>query len=60
MLGILPDIRSQVQRLRYEANEFKFNNGYDMPVHALSRRMADLCQVIHPFFICFTIYQARL
>ena len=60
MLGILPDIRSQVQRLRYEANEFKFNNGYDMPVHALSRRMADLCQVIHPFFICFMIYQARL
>ena len=24
---MIPDIRSQVQRLRYEAQEFKFNNG---------------------------------
>lgn len=45
MLGILPDIRSQVERLRYEANEFKFNNGYPMPVHVLSKRIADICQV---------------
>ena len=39
------DIRSQVERLRYEANEFKFNNGYPMPVHVLAKRIADLCQV---------------
>ena len=39
------DIRSQVERLRYEANEFKFNNGYPMPVHVLSKRIADICQV---------------
>jgi 20S proteasome subunit alpha 1 len=39
------DIRSQVERLRYEANDFKFNNGYPMPVHALAQRIADLCQV---------------
>lgn len=45
MLGILPDIRSQVERLRYEANEFKFNNGYSMPVHVLAKRIADICQV---------------
>lgn len=45
MLGLLPDIRAQVDRIRYEANEFKFNNGYAMPVHVLARRIADICQV---------------
>ena len=39
------DIRAQVERLRYEANEFRFNNGYEMPVHVLARRIADLNQV---------------
>ena len=47
MLGLLPDVKSQVERLRYEAGDFKFNNGYDMPVHVLARRIADLCQVIN-------------
>lgn len=45
MLGMVPDISAQVQRLRYEASEFKFQNGYAMPVHVLSKRIADLCQV---------------
>ena len=39
------DIRAQVERIRYEANEFTFENGYPMPVHALAKRIADLCQV---------------
>lgn len=39
------DVRSQVERVRYEANEFYFTNGYPMPAHVLSRRIADLCQV---------------
>jgi 20S proteasome subunit alpha 1 len=43
--SFLADIRSQVERLRYEANDFKFNNGYAMPVHVLAQRIADLCQV---------------
>jgi len=34
-----------VQRLRYEAQEFKHQNGYSMPVHILSKRIADICQV---------------
>lgn len=34
-----------MERLRYEANEFKFNNGYSMPVHVLAKRIADICQV---------------
>lgn len=45
MIGLLPDIRAQVERIRMEANEFRFNNGYAMPVHVLSKRIADICQV---------------
>lgn len=45
MTGIFPDCRSQVTRMRYEAHEFKYNNGYDMPVHVLAKRVADICQV---------------
>ena len=32
-------------RLRYEANEFKFQNGYPMVAADLARRIADICQV---------------
>lgn len=45
MIGLLPDIRAQVERIRYEANQFEYNNGYPMPVHALAKRIADICQV---------------
>lgn len=45
MIGLIPDIRSQVERLRYEANEFRYANGFSMPVHVLARRIADICQV---------------
>lgn len=41
----MPDCRAQVSRVRHEAAEFQYNNGYAMPVHALARRMADICQV---------------
>lgn len=44
----MPDIRAQVERIRMEANEFRFNNGYAMPVHVLSKRIADICQVCLP------------
>jgi len=43
--GIYPDCKSVVQRARYEAADYKFNYGYDMPVHVLARRIADLAQV---------------
>eukprot|EP01033_Poteriospumella_lacustris_P006947 gene6945-5009_t len=39
------DVRAQVERIRYEANEFWFNNGYSIPPHALAKRIADLSQV---------------
>jgi 20S proteasome alpha/beta subunit len=31
--------------MRSEAHHFKFNFGYDMPVHVLAKRIADICQV---------------
>jgi len=31
--------------MRQEAHQFKFNFGYDMPVHVLAKRIADICQV---------------
>lgn len=45
MIGMLPDIKAQVERIRYEANEFAFENGYPIPVHVLAKRIADICQV---------------
>lgn len=45
LLYPLADIRAQVERIRYEANEFKFENGYSMPAHVLAQRIADICQV---------------
>lgn len=34
-----------IDRVRYEANEFWFNNGFSIPPHALAKRIADLNQV---------------
>uniref|UniRef100_A0A7S2SJC2 Proteasome subunit alpha type n=1 Tax=Rhizochromulina marina TaxID=1034831 RepID=A0A7S2SJC2_9STRA len=45
MTGLTADCRVQVTRLRQEAHEFKFNYGYDMPVHVLAKRIADISQV---------------
>ena len=45
MTGMVADARSSVQRLRQEASEFKFNNGYEIPVSYLAKRAADLAQV---------------
>mgnify|MGYP001988590658 CR=1 FL=1 len=45
MAGLTADCRVQVSRMRQEAHEFKFKFGYDMPVHVLAKRIADICQV---------------
>ena len=39
------DARSLVQKSRAEAAEFRFKYGYEMPVHYLSRVLADQAQV---------------
>jgi 20S proteasome subunit alpha 1 len=39
------DGRNSIQRARYEAGEFRYKYGYDIPVAYLAKRMADLAQV---------------
>jgi len=42
---MIPDCKAQVQRLRYEAADFQFKYGYSIPVHVLTKRIADIAQV---------------
>jgi len=43
--GSMADCKSMMQRARYEAGQWSYDNGYPMPVPVLARRMADLAQV---------------
>jgi len=43
--GLVADAKSLVQRCRYEAAEFKYKNGYDIPVAYMAKRTANMAQV---------------
>lgn len=43
--GSIADARSQALRARAEAAEFRYKYGYEMPVEALAKRMANISQL---------------
>jgi len=43
--GTMADCKAMVQRARYEAGNWTYDNGYECPVGVLAKRMADLAQV---------------
>ncbi|KAG5450696.1 hypothetical protein CRM22_001453 [Opisthorchis felineus] len=45
MTGMLPDCYAQVHRARYEASNFKYKHGYEMPCDAIVRRIGEINQV---------------
>jgi len=43
--GMIADAQDQVNRARQIASEFKYKNGYDIPVHHLAYKVADNSQI---------------
>jgi len=45
MTGRQADAVAQVKRARYEASQFKYKFGYEVPIDQLARRMGDIAQL---------------
>lgn len=43
--GLIADAKALMTRVRAESAEFKYKNGYEIPVEHLSKRVADIAQV---------------
>jgi len=43
--GLIADAKSLVTRARQEAGEFKYTNGFEIPVEHMAKRLADVAQV---------------
>jgi len=44
VIGIVPDAKFQVRRAQAEAAQWKYQNGFHMPISELARKMADINQ----------------
>ncbi|OHT03381.1 Family T1, proteasome alpha subunit, threonine peptidase [Tritrichomonas foetus] len=45
LVGLLPDILYICRRLRYEAAQFDFKNGFEIPVSVLATRLSEIHQI---------------
>lgn len=45
MTGMIADAKAQIQRTRYEAAQFRYEYGYEVPVQYLAKRVADVSQI---------------